>query len=347
MENAEGCECVAGATRTSIVSFRTVSRVQDCDGMKNEDAVTQDKKAVLLLVFNRPDHTSRVIEAIKKYQPRKLYISGDGPRRGNSLDSERCHQVRQLVEGLKTSFPIEVQLSEENRGCRKAVVTGIDWFFGHEEDGIILEDDCLPTESFFHVSEVLLDRLRDEEKVWGVGGSNFAGATLSKPEYSYGFTSYPMTWGWATWRNRWLHYDRELSTWPPSRLKTPGFHWNNWRERFVFTTLLHRLTRRNIPDTWDYQWIWTVLSRGGAWVSMRDNLIENIGFGPEATHTTWEDSPHNRQTVEISELIHPNRIEIDPYLDFQILTSMFGIEETFFQWLRAKVRNIGRRVKKF
>lgn len=314
--------------------------------MRNEDADGENKKAVLLLVFNRPDHTSRVLEAITKYQPSKLYISGDGPREGNALDVEKCERVRGLIQELNAPFPIEVQFSEKNLGCRKAVVGGIDWFFNHEEEGIILEDDCLPTRSFFYVSEVLLNRFRNEKGVWGIGGSNFAGATLSEPSYSYGFASYPMTWGWATWSDRWAHYDRDLKTWPPSRQKTPNFSWNNWRERFVFTTLLRRIARKNVPDIWDYQWIWTVLARRGAWVWMRDNLIENIGFGPEATHTTWKDSSHNRQTVEVSELSHPKLVSIDNHLDFQILSSMFGMEEAAPEWVKAKVRNMGRRLKR-
>lgn len=314
--------------------------------MNNEAKTGEGKKAVLLLVFNRPHHTSRVLDAIKKYQPRTLYISGDGPRKGNLLDLKKCDEVRELVEGLKTPFSIELQFSGENRGCRDAVVSGIDWFFSREEDGIILEDDCLPTKSFFYVSKVLLDRFRDEKTVWGIGGSNFAGAALSQPQYSYGFTSYPMTWGWATWRDRWLHYDRTLATWPPSRRKTPAFRWNNWRERFVFATLIRRLARRNVPGTWDYQWIWTVMSRRGAWVWMRENLVENIGFGPEATHTTWQDSPHNRRTAEVTEIRHPAQIQIDSYLNFQILTSMFGMEETFIKWFVAKVRNVCRRARR-
>ena len=305
-----------------------------------------DKKAVLLLVFNRPALTSQVLAEIVAYNPSTLYVSGDGPRDGNSLDESRCQEVRDLFADANFSFPVVTNFSESNKGCRDSVADGITWFFGQEDDGIILEDDCLPSPQFFNYAANLLEKYRDEPRIWGIGGANSYGIPISQPENAYSFTSYALIWGWATWADRWKHYDRDLATWPLSRRLKSKFRWANWREMFVFTTLLSRQKKGKGPDTWDYQWTWTVLFNRGLCVFPKQNLIENIGFGSSATHPVSEQPSNNssRTTTQFGQ--QPFRVERDSLTDNLVLTYVYQMEKSFVSWFKNKVRNVLRKTLK-
>ena len=172
-----------------------------------------------------------------------------------------------------------------NLGCRAGVSTAIDWFFEHVEEGVILEDDCVPSQSFFPYCAELLDRYRDDERIMSICGSSYANpGTLYRA--SYYFSYYADPWGWATWRRAWRLYDRNLSGWP-SFSQSGGMkalskdsagregYWSNYFDR----------TAAGEIDTWDYQWIYTVIERKALVCFPVQNLISNIGVGREATHS--------------------------------------------------------------
>src|SRR5262245_55441705 len=99
---------------------------------------------ILLLVFNRPETTSRVFQAIRAVRPNKLYVAADGPRSDRAGEAERCVEVRRIATAVDWPCEMRTLFREENLGCRRAVSGAITWFFEQEEAGIILEDDCLP-----------------------------------------------------------------------------------------------------------------------------------------------------------------------------------------------------------
>lgn len=177
---------------------------------------TSDQLAtpVLRLTFNRPDTTAQVLEAIRDARPEQLFVASDGPRPHVANDADRVAQTRAVVERL-VDWPcrIEHRYSDTNQGCRVGVSSAISWFFEHVEEGIILEDDCVPHPDFFGYCTELLERYRDDERVMSIGGSNTVELSLSDQRATYCFVSQPLVWGWATWRNAWQDYDSDLDRW--------------------------------------------------------------------------------------------------------------------------------------
>lgn len=240
---------------------------------------------VLLLVFNRPETTGSVFEIIRALKPHHLYIAADGPRSMVPGEKELCHQVKQIV--AQVDWPCEVQqlYRAENLGCKLAVSGAINWFFDQVEEGIILEDDCLPAPSFFNFCEQMLSMYRDDLNVWHISGNNFQDG-IRRSTNSHYISKYTHIWGWATWRRAWKNYDVHMANFP-EWMKTE-------QNRFSFATLAekkfwlkkfkacydqpHKLT------TWDYQWLFTAWSKNGMCINPEVNLVKNIGIG-SGTHT--------------------------------------------------------------
>src|SRR5687767_13684909 len=169
-------------------------------------SLTLRRTPVALLVFNRPQATARVFEAVARARPPRLLVVADGPRADRPDDGELCHQTRAIIE--RVDWPCEVMkdYSDTNLGCRKRVSSGLDWVFSNVADAIILEDDCLPEPSFFPFCEELLERYRDDERVAMIRAGNFLeGRRVAST--SYYFSRWFHIWGWATWARAWKHND--------------------------------------------------------------------------------------------------------------------------------------------
>lgn len=261
---------------------------------------------ILFIVFNRPKTTLQVFEAIRQAQPRHLFISADGPRLNHSDDHIACAEVRAIIDRIDWACEISTLLRERNLGCRQAVSSAIDWFFSQVEEGIVLEDDCLPSPTFFPYCEELLSRYRDDERVMQICGANFLGGA-GQQKYSYYFSQYGPIWGWASWRRAWEFYDVNMNLWP--NVKEDGVLHDvcmSTQEVDVRTDLYDRLWRGEI-DTWDYQWGFTKMINSGLSIAPWVNLISNIGFGSGATHTTTDGGTFANLPVRdmIFPLIHP------------------------------------------
>ena len=249
------------------------------------------KPPVLFLLFNRPDTTELVFEAIRQAQPARLYVSADGPRPNHKAEAERCDQARRIT--TKVDWPCEVKtlFRDQNLGCKSAVSSAITWFFENEEEGIVLEDDCLPAPDFFPFCEELLTRYREDRRIMAICGSNYA-PKAAKSKGSYYFSYFADVWGWATWRRAWSLYDQDLTRWAKFKRNggsAPLSGMARWR--FQYWERYFDLTADGKIDTWDYQWIFTVIESGGLACYPRRNLISNLGFRPDATHTKPKDGP--------------------------------------------------------
>lgn len=239
---------------------------------------------VAFIIFNRPAQTREVFERIRAARPSRLLVIADGPRAGRADDKERCAATRQIVEKIDWECQVSHEFSEVNLGCRRRVASGLDWVFNQHPEAIILEDDCLPDPSFFRYCAELLERYRDDERVVSISGDNFQGGRRHTPA-SYYFSRHPHVWGWASWRRVWRHYDVGMQSWPAVRqsgwldqvFNHPG-RAAYWRETFdaVYDGRV---------DTWDHQWTYTCWRLNGLVALPEVNLISNIGFGKEATHT--------------------------------------------------------------
>lgn len=168
---------------------------------------------VLLLIFNRPDTTQRVFHEIRGASPLQLFISADGPRENKPGEFEKCQITRDIVRQVDWDCEVYTNFRDKNLGCKIAVSSAIDWFFENVEEGIILEDDCLPSFSFFRFCEELLEKYRDDERIMQIGGTNLL-SEWQRSDDSYYFSKYGAIWGWATWRRAWQYYDVNMKLWP-------------------------------------------------------------------------------------------------------------------------------------
>lgn len=241
---------------------------------------------VLMLVFNRPDKTRAVFEQVRRLRPTRLFVAADGPRPDRPEDVERCEQTRAVFDAVDWPCTVETLYRDVNLGCKAGVESGITWFFSAVEAGIVLEDDCIPAPSFFPYCADLLERYRDTDDVMMITGTNMLGEWKADRQ-SYHLCRTPTIWGWATWRRAWQHYDPALSAWrdPAARARVRDllgpdqYRW--WRTR------LDSVAAGRV-DTWDWPWALAVMLERGTTATPARNLITNIGFDAEATHTRNE-----------------------------------------------------------
>ena len=290
------------------------------------------RSPILFLVFNRPEVTQRVFDAIRIARPPKLYIAADGPRKDKVGEVERCQAVQEIIS--KVDWPCEVSrlVREKNLGCKIAVSSAIDWFFSCEPEGIILEDDCLPHPDFFVYCDELLERYRNDERVGLISGTAFGDLRIKKllsgPE-DYLFNRYPSIWGWASWRRFWRDYDVSIKLWEKYRQDISPLT-TDLKLRKRNDWLFDQVSNSKI-DTWDYQVSFLLWSTSRISITPRFNLIENIGFGEDATHT------------KKSYQIDFNRIQMsDERLSFPLIgPEIFAPSHAYQRWIeRYATRSI-------
>jgi hypothetical protein len=260
---------------------------------------------LLLIAWRRPHTLRQVIDAIRPVAPTRLFVACDGPNPERPGEAEKVAATRQVIE-QEIDWPCQIErlYSDVHQGCRLGVSRAITWFFEQVEEGIMLEDDCVPHPDFFPYCTTLLERYRHDTRVWCISGNNFQNGQW-RGDGSYYFSRYNHCWGWASWRRCWHHYDGELSQWPAlcdSGLLETIFE--DPLERDYWSGIWQRLIDQSQPDTWDYQWFFTCLANSGLTALPNRNLVSNVGFGEGAAHTTGVADP----TVAdqgLGELKHP------------------------------------------
>ena len=252
---------------------------------------------VLLIIFNRPHLTQRVLEAVRQAHPVRLYVAADGPRPHHATDALRCALTRAVVTNGEP-WPCEVRtlFRDENLGCGRGPASAISWFFEHETEGIILEDDCLPTPDFFRFCAELLLRYRHDTRVMHISGNNLtreARWPVAPGADSYHFSGRVHSWGWATWRRAWQHFDFGLALLPELRRRgaLPSVYPDVVERRYWLAKFEAVRSGPQPAHIWDYQWHFAVAAHGGLTVVPAVNLVTNIGFGDDATHTF---DPHDQ-----------------------------------------------------
>jgi len=260
-------------------------------------ATLQLRTPVAFMIFNRPETTARVFEAIRQARPPKLLIVADGPRLDRRGEAELCEKARRITTNVDWPCEVLTNFSGSNLGCRKRVSSGLDWVFRSVPEAIILEDDCLPHPTFFRFCDELLERYRDDERVMMVSGDNFQFGR-KRTGHSYYYSRYTHIWGWASWRRAWQHYDVDMALWPAVRdggrlrdLLDDRASVRHWRNIF------ERVSRGEI-NTWDYQWTFACWLQSGLAIMPNVNLVSNIGFHAGATHTTDDNSPFSAMLAE-------------------------------------------------
>ena len=278
---------------------------------------------VSFFIFNRPDATRKVFAEISKVKPTKLFVIADGPRRNNTFDEKNCKSVREIINNINWDCEVHTNFADENMGCKKRISSGLDWVFGQVENAIILEDDCLPTTSFFKFCELMLMKYAEDERVMMVGGANYMIGEINIQE-SYFFSRYFSIWGWATWKRAWNKYDIDMSEWPKFK-KTNQI--NAYYEDLGMRRHLDRIfdmAANNKLDTWDIQWFYSCLFNSGLSINPAANLVTNIGI--DGTHTKEREKTHlhARSEIDWDNFKHPSIVGSNYQIDNNIFRSILN-----------------------
>ena len=289
---------------------------------------------ILFLIFNITDLSERSLQAIKLAKPRYLFIAADGPRHHVKGEAEKCEQTRNTVlNSIDWECEVKTLFRTENLGCGKAVSEAITWFFEHVEEGIILEDDCLPDNSFFHFCEELLERHRHNHRVMHIGGTNFQDKNRAGGN-SYYYSHYIHIWGWATWKRAWQLYSFDIPASDNGYKQILNKIFNSRLEREVWKTSFEGMAMHSI-DTWDIQWVYTIYKNAGIGITPVLNLVSNIGFRPDATHTQSIDNGNaNLPLFNISNLVHPKKIKVLLKADQYSFKTQFQNGHTYYNKLK-------------
>lgn len=293
---------------------------------------------VAFIIFNRPEKTARVFEAIRQVRPAQLFIIADAPR--NEVEKEKTDAARALTEHIDWDCEVKRRYATENLSVKKGPPTGISWVFEHVDRAIFLEDDCLPDPTFFPYCEELLEKYKDDERVMQISGDNFQ---QGNPKFvcneSYYFSVSPQLWGWATWRRAWKKYDESpMDAWPEVKksgalkdILADGAVYEWWEKLF-------ERNYENKVDTWEGPWLFVCMMYGLC-INPRSNLVTNIGYDQEASHwrkgLSTEDENANIPTLAINfPLVHPREVRANAQADAYSFMRQQNVNRYFGQKIR-------------
>lgn len=303
---------------------------------------------ILYLIFNRYEETYKSFSILKKIKPKVLYVAADGPRINVKGEAQKCESVRKLVlDNIDWDCELKTLFRDNNLGCGSAVQGALDWFFEHEESGIILEDDILPDPSFFEFASRMLKEYHHDENIFSINGCNLG---YKNQEQVYGLTRYFNMWGWATWRRSnklvkksWasVNLNMDFRSGSPLlkslKLQTiwPLEEWYTlWRGHF-------KNTLNGKIDTWDYQWSYTCLKNELYAIRPNVNLVNNIGFNSAATHTKQMEGLDSDLLVASKinlDNIEEVKLEIDPQYEIKFTAEKWQHLNINYSLLLKKLR---------
>jgi hypothetical protein len=299
---------------------------------------------VVLFLYKRPEKTALVLDAIAQARPKRLYVIADGPK--CEEEGVKCQQTRATIQNLSWDCEVRTCFSDRNLGLGPRVSSGLDWVFSQELKAIILEDDCLPAPSFFSFCEVLLKYFEDDDRVVHIGGNNFQNGRRMT-EYSYYFSKYTLVWGWATWRRAWQHFDYEIKDWPD--FKKRGQLRQHCRDPFErrYWEKVFEAAYRGESNAWAAQWLFSCWKKRALAVVPSANLVSNIGFDADATHTIGNHPSAALPTADIWQIMHAPHRKINQEADEYMFDHHFGgrwMREN--HTLRARGRRLASRLKR-
>jgi len=259
---------------------------------------------IAFVIFNRPDTTMEVFEAIRQAKPKKLLVIADGSRPNRPEEAERCAVTRAIIDRVDWKCEVLKNYSDINLGPRKRISSGLKWVFDTVEEAIIFEHDCFPHPTFFRFCEELLDYYRQEDRVMAINGQNDQFGRR-RGDSSYYFSRYFHCWGWATWSRAWKHYDVDLQSWS-TVAKGELLHniFKSQNDVDYWSNILQETYEKKI-DTWDYQWLFACWERNGLIVNPNVNLTSNIGFGSLAENTVCDSRDSLYANMKTKEMIFP------------------------------------------
>jgi len=261
---------------------------------------------VIIIIYKRPNHLRQVLASIAQAKPAKMLVIGDGPHPNHPEDLQKIRETRALFENLSWDCNIITNYSPINLGLRKRVSSGLSWAFNQVESGIILEDDCVPDPSFFNYSQQLLERYESDNRIMTIAGNNFQ-KKRQRGNHNYYYSRYSHCWGWATWKRSWDYYDDQMEIWPEIR----DGNWlydilDNNKPAVNYWKKIFQNVYENKIESWAYRWTFSCWVQGGLTILPKINLVKNIGYGEDSTHTSSKKQTKNLSTNQVSfPLKHP------------------------------------------
>jgi len=298
------------------------------------------KSPILLITFIKEKETKQVFETIRQVKPDRLYIASDGARDEKQGEKEKVENLRNwLVSNVDWNCEVKTKFSGKNLGCGHGPANAISWFFENEEMGIILEDDILADISFFRFCDELLEKYKDDDMIGEISGCNM----LSKESFTseYFFTKCTGIWGWATWRRVWADFDFTISTWKEIKKAKQIYQWfSNKQVSKIFFDIFNKTyaSHGEYFNTWDYQWMFCMLSKNRLTIMPCSNLVTNIGFTNDSTHTSDANSLGNNleRGKIIFPIVHPQNIANDNKKDGEYYSVCFQ-QKSFFRRLLCRL----------
>ena len=292
------------------------------------------KKAVLFITFNRFEPTKKVFERIRNAQPPRLYLASNGPRPDVENEGAVVSEIRSwLLNNIDWECDVHTLFREKNLGINESIPGAIDWFFQNEKDGIIVEDDCLPSDSFFDFCEQTLDKYKDNKNVWHISGANSMDITIKNNDYSAYFSKCITFWGWACWADRWKYYT------PDSR----NFDVSDIAKTFksiaaqIYWLRIYYRCQNNISDSCDYRWMFDIIGNSagkGICVVPAKNLIKNIGYyGTNYKRKKKSKMLLHQQNYELENINLPDKVVYDDEYDKQLFLKFYRIRSFMFKFI--------------
>lgn len=310
------------------------------------------KTPILLITFNRPDHTRRVLTEILKQEPQELYVCQDGAREGNENDRVKCQEVREVVNELtapyaigRKDFMLHTLYQGRNMGCGPGPAAGLTWFFKNVEYGLIFEDDAVPHPDFFNYAETLLEKYKDEESVRAIGSMNVDTKKWGDGSFYFSMMNRNLC-AWATWRRAWKDFDLYLRdvTWQKLDKALKQYGCSFYEREFWLDRLAEAQKNAQGGRSWDMQFFMSIWLNGGKGVIPNVNLSSNIGTVGEGTHQMWSGNIiDNIPTEPILPLVHPSSTDIQSAADREFHQRYFEPYKHTAMWIIAK---INKRVKR-
>lgn len=293
---------------------------------------------VLLIAFNRPNTTKKVFDAIKRARPTKFYVAADAPRIRNKEDIQNCSLVKNIVRDVDWDCDVHYRFAEKNQGCGPGPYNAINWAFKNEDRLIILEDDCVPVLSFFQYCNEVLERYKNDTRIWFVSGNQYNEEAVKTP-HSYFFSRYGHSWGWATWKRCWDFMDMSLAKY--KLIIEQDLYKSSFRtteEAIFFQNVIDKIYHNELlrNHIWDFQFGFVISSNGGLSIVPSKNLVTNIGY--EGTHSSNKTVFHDRPADET--------YSIKSHPDFVLPDVNYDTWHFQHHWNRQPTNNYYRRIIK-
>lgn len=311
---------------------------------------------VALIFFNRPDCVKQVMEVICKVKPSKLFLISDAARAEKENEEQLVKASRDIVESMiDWECEIVKNYASENMGCYDRIANGATWVFSQVKKCIFLEDDNVPSLSFFTYCEEMLNKYENNDKIYWVCGGNYLVDYKAKNNASYMFTRQMFPCGWASWSDKWAKYDGFIKELNKNTFEEFISNYDNpkmrYYYRYIYEKIMFEIQEGKRLYTWDYQWLFRVVMDQAYAIAPSKNLIRNIGVGPQATHGSVKMTKRLKGLILLENkelefpLVHPDKIELDKNFENLIEERLGGVPQFNYRLSRFKKILSGRYYK--